>query len=105
MTERGCPRFLRGSVPQERNHTMHYYLFQCRSLTYAQRIATALERAGITAYVMRSPKGITGEGCSHSVRVSRRNLSDARSVLYQGGLSPERIYVAGEDGSYQEVLL
>lgn len=84
---------------------MLYYLFQCRSLTYAQRIATALERAGITAYVMRSPKGISGEGCSHSVRVSRRNLSDARGVLNQVGLNPERIYLAEEDGSYQEVLV
>lgn len=35
---------------------MLYYLIVCRSLTYAQRTASALERAGITAHIMRSPK-------------------------------------------------
>lgn len=45
---------------------MVYYLIVCRSLTYAQRTASALERAGITAHILRSPKMISGEGCSHS---------------------------------------
>lgn len=43
---------------------MLYYLIVCRSLTYAQRTAAALERAGITAHILRSPKSIAGEGCS-----------------------------------------
>ena len=54
---------------------MVYYLIVCRSLTYAQRTASALERAGITAHILRSPKMISGEGCSHSVKVSERNLA------------------------------
>ena len=41
---------------------MVYYLIVCRSLTYAQRTASALERAGITAHILRSPKMISGEG-------------------------------------------
>lgn len=51
---------------------MLYYLIVCRSLTYAQRTAAALERAGITAHILRSPKSIAGEGCSHSVKLSQR---------------------------------
>ena len=31
------------------------YLIMCRSLTYAQRVSNALERAGIPARVLRSP--------------------------------------------------
>lgn len=84
---------------------MLYYLFQCRSLTYAQRTAAALERAGITAHVMRSPKSITGEGCSHSVKVSQRNLADALKVLHRIELEPKRIFITESDGSYREVLL
>ena len=61
---------------------MLYYLIVCRSLTYAQRTASALERAGITAHIMRSPKSIAGEGCSHSVKVSQRNLPDALRILH-----------------------
>ena len=35
----------RPSLPRERNRAMLYYLIVCRSLTYAQRTAAALERA------------------------------------------------------------
>ena len=82
---------------------MVYYLIVCRSLTYAQRTASALERAGITAHILRSPKMISGEGCSHSVKVSERNL--ALLILGRVGLTPKRIYIMSSDGSYKEVLL
>ena len=84
---------------------MLYYLIVCRSLTYAQRTQLALERAGITAYVLRSPKVIDSEGCSHSVKVSERNLAPALVVLARVGLSPKRVFIMAGDGSYKEVLL
>lgn len=84
---------------------MLYYLIVCRSLTYAQRTSAALERAGITAYILRSPKSIAGEGCSHSVKVSQRNLSAALQVLHRAGLDPSRIYIAAGEGEYREVAL
>ena len=64
-----------------------------------------LERAGITARVLRSPKSISGEGCSHSVKISQRNLPDALRILQRVGLSPKRVYITAGDGSYQEVAL
>ena len=97
--------FCGAGAPQERNHAMLYYLIVCRSLTYAQRTAAALERAGITARVLRSPKSIAGEGCSHSVKISQRNLPDSLRILRQVGLAPKRIYITAGDGSYQEVAL
>ena len=78
---------------------MVYYLIVCRSLTYAQRTAAALERAGITAYILRSPRIIAG------VKVSERNLARALLVLERVGLSPRRIYIISGDGGYKEVLL
>ena len=84
---------------------MVYYLIICRSLTYAQRTADALERAGITSHIMRSPRTIDREGCSHAVKVAERNLTDALVVLTRVGLTPKRIYVMASDGSYKEVLL
>lgn len=84
---------------------MVYYLIICRSLTYAQRTAAALERAGITAHIMRSPRTISGEGCSHAVKVAERRLSDALRVLNRVGLSPSRVYIQSADGSYKEVRL
>jgi len=84
---------------------MVYYLIVCRSLTYAQRTAAALERAGITAHILRSPKAVVQEGCSHAVKVSERNLADALLVLSRVGLTPKRVYIMSSDGSYKEVLL
>ena len=84
---------------------MLYYLIVCRSLTYSQRTAAALERAGITAHILRSPKSIAGEGCSHSVKLSQRRLADALRVLHRVGLEPKRIFITSGDGSYREVEL
>ncbi|MBS7219097.1 MAG: DUF3343 domain-containing protein [Oscillospiraceae bacterium] len=84
---------------------MLYYLIVCRSLTYAQCTAAALERAGITAHILRSPKSIAGEGCSHSVKLSQRRLADALRVLHRVGLEPKRIFITSGDGSYREVEL
>ncbi|MCF2596541.1 DUF3343 domain-containing protein [Pseudoflavonifractor phocaeensis] len=84
---------------------MLYYLIVCRSLTHAQRTAAALERGGITARILRSPKSIAGEGCSHSVKVSQRSLPEALRILQRAELSPKRIFITAGDGSYQEVEL
>ena len=84
---------------------MVYYLIVCRSLTYAQRTAAALERVGIGVHILRSPKLIAGEGCGYSVKVSERNLSGALTALSRAGLSPKRVFIIAGDGSYREVRL
>ena len=84
---------------------MVYYLIICRSLTYAQRTAAALERAGITAHIRRSTRAIDQEGCSHSVKVSERNLRNALLILNRVGLPPKRVFLMKGEGSYEEVLL
>lgn len=84
---------------------MVYYLIICRSLTYAQRTSAVLERAGISAHIMRSPKSIDAEGCSHAVKVSERNLSLALTILAREDLSPRRVYIVSADGTYNEVFL
>ncbi|MCD7760528.1 MAG: DUF3343 domain-containing protein [Clostridiales bacterium] len=84
---------------------MVYYLIVCRSLTYAQRTAAALERAGIAARILRSPKAIAATGCSHSVKISQRSLAQALVVLKRVELSPKQIFITEADGSYREVQL
>jgi len=84
-------------------YTMPYYLILCRSLTYAQRTAGALEQAGLSARVLRSPKRISGEGCSHSVRIKEGDLSDALNILNWAGLKPKRLFIYHEESGYKEV--
>jgi len=81
---------------------MHYQL-SFRSLTYAQRGARILERAGITATVSKLPKGISTRGCAYGLVVSQRHLGRALSHLENAGLSPENLFLRREDGSYEEV--
>ena len=84
---------------------MVYYLIVCRSLTYAQRTARVLERAGMSGYIMRAPKLISGEGCSHCVKVAERWLAPALKVLNREGLGPKRVFLQNEEGSYSEVTV
>ena len=84
---------------------MVYYLIVCRSLTYAQRTAAVLERVGIAARLMRSPRIIAGEGCGYSVKIAERNLALALTTLARQGLSPKRVFIQNGDGSYREVGL
>lgn len=88
-----------------KERAMLYYLIICRSLTYAQRTAAVLERAGITARILRTPKTLVKEGCSHSVKIAQRKLPDALRVLHWAELTPKRIYMSAGEGGYQEVEL
>lgn len=84
---------------------MLYYLITCRSLTYAQRTATVLERAGILTRTLRSPKRISSDGCGYCVRVAKRDLEMAKEILHQSGLEPKRVFAAMSDGGYMEMTL
>lgn len=84
---------------------MVYYLITCRSLTYAQKAARALERAGITAIVTRPPIGLSKEGCSYSIKVSEKKISHALVVLKSSGLNYNKVFMLRSDGTGKEVNL
>ena len=81
------------------------YHIICRSLTYAQRTAAVLERAGIPCAILRTPKVLAGEGCSHSVRIAQRKLTAALEVLAGAGLTPKRVCLTTDGEHFQEVAL
>lgn len=82
---------------------MIYYLIICRSLTYAQRTARVLERAGIGGAVTRTPKLIAREGCGYCVRISERRLADALRILRREGMAPKQVFLQDADGMFSEV--
>ncbi|HBR07792.1 MAG TPA: hypothetical protein DD735_02715 [Clostridiales bacterium] len=83
---------------------MHQYLIMCRSLTYAQRAAVALERAGITVATARAPQELTDGGCGYCIKVSERRFHEALKVLEKFNLPCGRIYRKGPGEAYTEVL-
>lgn len=84
---------------------MVYYLLICKSLTYAQRAAKTLERAGITAIVIKVPQIISSDGCGYCVKVSAKHISNALIALKSGDLYPLKIFVLYADGNMGEVSL
>jgi len=84
---------------------MVQYLILCRSLTYAQKAARALERVGITASIMRVPKEIGREGCAYCVKVSERRFEAALSVLKNTETRITRVVLMTPEGELREVPL
>lgn len=82
---------------------MQRYLIMCRSLTYAQRAAQTLERAGITATVTRAPQSLTVNGCGYCVQVSENRFHASTGVLSRANVPYGRLYKVEPDGRYVEV--
>ena len=82
---------------------MQYSLILCRSLTYAQRAAHTLERAGITATVRKAPQGASDRGCTYSVKLRTSALERALQILKNAGVPFGKQFHIAADGSLREV--
>jgi hypothetical protein len=82
-----------------------YYYIICRSLTYAQRTAAALQQWKISCSVLRAPKAVATSGCTYAVRISADQLSQSLTRLNQAGLNPLKVYLGEADGVFREVSL
>lgn len=81
---------------------MEHYLILARSVTYAQRMQRALDRAGISSRVYRAPRDLTNLGCAYALRLAPRDLREALLTLHRENLSPVQIFLY-QRGLYQEV--
>ena len=82
---------------------MQYSLILCRSLTYAQRAAKTLERAGVTATVRKAPQGASDRGCTYAVKLRSTSLERALQLLKEAGVPYGKRFHIQPDGSLQEV--
>ena len=80
---------------------MTQYLILFRSLTHAQRAARALERAGITAVIIKPPQGLGGSGCRQGGLI-RKGLREARNLLERYQI-PYGKRFEKKEGQYREV--
>lgn len=81
---------------------MMQYLIMCRSMTYAQRSAAMLERAGISARVVKAPQGLSSSGCGYGVSLYRR-FDEARNLLKKKGLLNGKIFYRDNDEEFREI--
>ena len=80
-----------------------HYLLTFRSLTYAQRAARILERAGVVGTVSRVPKAAATKGCAYCVTIAARHRDRAVDLLASADLAPERILLRNANGSLEVV--
>ena len=78
------------------------YWIMCRSLTHAQRSARLLERAGITAVVVKAEAALSENGCRYAVKLSRR-FEEAESILRRNDMIRGKIYRQDSTGRYEEL--
>ena len=81
---------------------MEHYVIIARSVTYAQRMQRALQRAGIRCQIYRAPRELTELGCAYAVEIAAAALTDALQILYREQLAPVQIYLS-QRGYYREV--
>lgn len=81
------------------------FLFMCRSLTYAQRAARVLERAGISANVIKAPQSVSGNGCGYCVSVPYGKEKRAAQLLKSENLLQGKIYLNDPETGPREVFL
>ena len=83
---------------------METYFILARSVTYAQRMQRALERAGVRCRISRAPRDMTDLGCAYTVRVAAPDLSRALLAIHRERLDPVQIFLY-QNGLYREVGL
>ena len=81
---------------------MEHYLILARSVTYAQRMQRALEKAGIRCQIFRAPRDLTDLGCAYVLRLAVADLPQALIVIHREGWDPVQIFLY-QKGAYREV--
>ena len=84
---------------------MLLYLILYPSQTRAQQASGVLAREGVYNSLIRAPRGLSGEGCVHALRLGAGTMPGALNILQEVGLSPKRVFVTAGDGRYEEVRL
>lgn len=84
---------------------MYDYFFTFRSVTAASRASRALEQAGISSIMVRTPGELRKMGCGYSLRIKEHLMHEARQALAREGISYQRVFRKNPDNRWQEVTL
>lgn len=84
---------------------MKVYYITFRSVTTAQRGEKVLQKAGLRAVLLRTPKWMESQGCGYSLRIRTDELLPVVDLLREKAVVFRRIYVQNPDGTLEEVAL
>lgn len=81
---------------------MEQYLILARSVTFAQRMQRAMEKAGVRSRMFRAPRDLTERGCAYVLKINAADLTPALIAIRRASLDPVQIF-SYQQGFYQEV--
>lgn len=84
---------------------MKVYYITFRSVTFAQRGEQLLQKAGIRAALLRTPKWMENQGCGYSLRIRTADLMPVISLLREKAIAFRRVYEQQGDGTLEEVAV
>lgn len=84
---------------------MESYIIMCRTITFAQRAQRLLDKTGIKSYIVKAPQGLTSEGCSYGIKVSKANGHRATEIMRGAGIKIGKTFRQSSEGEFREVAL
>ena len=82
---------------------MKTFLITFRSITYAQRAAQALIRAGIRTRLRRTPRWMEERGCGYGLEAVLGTLKDGLEILHTQQIPWRRTWLVKPGGEMEEV--
>ena len=75
-----------------------YYIY--RSVTHGQNGRAVLDRAGIPARLIRSPRELAPAGCAYALTLRSRDAARAERLLQAEGAQPRDSFRRTPEGGY-----
>ena len=76
-----------------------------RSVTFAQRGESVLDKAGIRCSMQRTPRWMEEQGCGYCIRLPGDRVHRAVQLLRSSHVPFRRVYCQSEDGELKELVL
>ncbi len=74
-----------------------------KSITYAQNAAAHLKRAGINAYLLRTPVSLSGGGCGYSLKIKCKDTEAAKRTLEKNKVGYISVFRINGQGGFSAV--
>ena len=82
---------------------MKVYYITFRSVTYAQRGEQILNKAGVRASLIRTPKWMETQGCGYSLQLRTGELVTIVALLREKAVPFRKVYIQNPEGRLEEV--
>ena len=81
---------------------MNFYYITFRSVTFAQRGESILQKRGIRCTLQRTPKWMEQQGCGYCLRLWTADIAPALQTLQSAQSPMRKVYIQMPDGKMEE---